>query len=94
MASPTASPRDSERRVLALVEIVRFESLKRTVGYAAATNLLPMLAEKVRELPMCRSARGDRHYVEAMLACAPGDDLRAVLNDVARAISGPIDIDG
>jgi len=89
-----ASPNAPDRSVLALIEIVRFEALKRTVGYAAATNLLPVLAEKVRRLPLCRSARGDRHYVEVMLACPRSEDLLTTLDGVAREISGPIDIDG
>ncbi|MDO6414892.1 EAL domain-containing protein [Sphingomonas sp. BIUV-7] len=94
MVSPATLPPNTERRVLALIEIVRFEVLKRTVGYASATNLLLTVAEKVSDLPGCISARGDRHYVEVMLACTPGADLRAELHAVAGAISGPIDIGG
>ncbi|QJU59709.1 GGDEF domain-containing protein [Sphingomonas sp. AP4-R1] len=87
-------PHERDRNALALFEIVRFEALKRTVGYAAAANLLITLADRVSLLPHCRSARGDRHYVEVSLCCPPEADLRAVLEEMASAISGPIDIDG
>jgi EAL domain-containing protein (putative c-di-GMP-specific phosphodiesterase class I) len=89
-----ATPHQNRRSVLALVEIVRFEALKRTVGYASATNLLITLADRFSALPDCRSARGDRHYVEVMLTCTHDADLRTLLEGMARNISGPIDIDG
>lgn len=94
MSSVPAPSPESERTVLALLEIVRFEALKRTVGYAAATGLLLVLAERVAQLPNCRSARGDRHYVEVTLACPQGADLHRELETMARTLGGPIDIDG
>lgn len=94
MSSVPASLHESGRTALALVEIVRFEALKRTVGYSAATNLLITVADRVSALPDCRSARGDRHYVEVMLDCPEGGALQATLEAMVSAISGPIDIDG
>jgi EAL domain-containing protein (putative c-di-GMP-specific phosphodiesterase class I) len=94
MVSPARLADDTDRSVLALFEIVRFEALKRTVGYAHAADLLLMLAERVQKLPICRFARGDRHYVEAMLECPRDADLLHELDAIARAISGPVDIDG
>jgi GGDEF domain-containing protein len=94
MSSSPAFEHEAERTILALLEIVRFEALKRTVGYAAATNLLLVLAERVNALNVCQTARGDRYYVEATLSCPPGTDPRGLLDAMAREISGPIDIDG
>lgn len=94
MSPVPAPPQPSARKVLALLEITRFEALKRTVGYAAAAGLLELLAERVGKLPECQSARGDRHYVEVMLAAPVGADLEYLLKGIAQAISGTIDMDG
>lgn len=89
-----SDPSPSDRAVLALIEINRFEALKRTVGYSAATDMIFHLAERVRAIPECRSARGDRHYVEAMFVLSTDVNATAMLERVADALAETIDIEG
>ena len=80
---------------LGLLEIDRFDALKRTIGYAAATALLDALcAEVPRLVPGCTATRADRRTIELILAHASPEEAQASFLQLTEALARRVEIDG
>ena len=80
---------------LALVEIDRFEALKRTVGYAAALRILSTLADTIRDrLPQAHAVRADRAFVEIVFEDGPIESAERRLGHLATSLARRVEIEG
>ena len=83
------------RDFVAIAAIDRFDSLKRTLGYARAVGLLDMMGAEIElRLPGCRVGRAGRSAVEIGFASRNAAAAETVLSGLAKALTRTMEIDG
>ena len=102
MSGPPPSPEhavreavDPARGFVAIVEVDRFASLRRQIGYTMANDVLAELSRRVQAaIGACKMGRTGRTSIEFAFAAASHDDALTRLAAVVAAIERPVLIDG
>jgi diguanylate cyclase len=83
------------RQFLALIEIDRFEGLKRTIGYSAVARIIAALAEGVRvRMANLQTLRVGRDQIEITFLAESAKQARSLLEGVVAGVSRRIVMDG